>query len=56
MSEETEEIKLTSKQKLFADFYLSDARFNATEAAKMAKYSEKTARLTALGLEAKRID
>lgn len=43
MSEETEEIKLNAQQKVFAEFYLGDAKFNATEAAKLAKYSEKTA-------------
>ena len=37
------EQKLTDKQKLFADLYLGEARFNATKAAKMAGYSEKSA-------------
>lgn len=37
------EKKLTDKQKLFCDFYVGECRFNATKAAKMAGYSEKTA-------------
>lgn len=43
MSEETEEIKLTGKQKLFADYYVGEAHCNGTRAAKLAGYSEKTA-------------
>lgn len=42
MSEETE-IKLTGKQKLFVDYYVGEARHNATKAAKLAGYSEKGA-------------
>jgi phage terminase small subunit len=44
-SEKTEiEKTLTDKQKLFCKFYLGKARFNATKAAILAGYSEKTAR------------
>ena len=43
MSEEIEQIKLTGKQKAFADYYIGGAHFNATKAAKLAGYSEKTA-------------
>lgn len=39
-----EEILLTDKEFLFANYYLGEARFNATEAAKLAGYSENTAR------------
>lgn len=39
-----EEIELTDKEYLFANYYLGEARFNATEAAKLAGYSERTAR------------
>jgi len=42
MSEEKEEIKLTGKQKSFCEHYLSDAKFNGSEAARLAGYSEKT--------------
>lgn len=35
---------LTGKQKLFADMYVGEARFNATRAAILAGYSEKTSR------------
>lgn len=44
MSEEKEQLKLTGKQKLFADYYIGEANLNATRAAIMAGYSEKTAR------------
>lgn len=37
----TEEVRLTRKQKLFVDYYLQS--FNATDAARRAGYSEKTA-------------
>lgn len=40
----TEEMKLTGKQKLFADYYVGEANLNATKAAIRAGYSEKTAR------------
>jgi phage terminase small subunit len=45
MSEETieNEIDLNPKQKAFCEKYLNEAKFNATEAAKLAGYSEKTA-------------
>jgi phage terminase small subunit len=43
MSEEVQEITLTTKQKLFVDAYVGEARFNATKAALLAGYSEKTA-------------
>jgi len=43
MSEKGENIKLTDKQKLFVDYYVGEARQNATKAAKFAGYSEKTA-------------
>lgn len=36
--------RLTTKQKLFADFYVGEARFNATKAAVLSGYSEKTAK------------
>jgi phage terminase small subunit len=39
-----EQILLTDKEYLFANYYLGDARFNATEAAKLAGYSERSAR------------
>lgn len=39
-----EEFEFTDKEFQFANFYLGEARFNATEAAKLAGYSEKTAR------------
>jgi len=45
MSEEVEEIKLTGKQRLFADYYVGEANLNATKAAIRAGYSEKTARM-----------
>ncbi len=38
MSEETEEIKLTGKQRLFADYYVGEAHFNGTKAAELAGY------------------
>lgn len=44
MSEEKEEIKLTPKQKLFTDYYIGEARQNAAKAARLAGYSEKTAK------------
>lgn len=44
MSEkEKEKLKLTGKQKKFADYYLGEAKFNASEAARLAGYSKKTA-------------
>lgn len=43
-SEEVEEIKLTPKQKLFADYYVGEANLNATKAAIRAGYSEKSAK------------
>ncbi|MFL0684605.1 MAG: terminase small subunit [Algoriphagus aquaeductus] len=39
-----EQIELTDKEYRFANYYLGEARFNATEAAKLAGYSERTAR------------
>ncbi|MFC3417178.1 terminase small subunit [Algoriphagus hitonicola] len=39
-----EHIELTDKEYRFANYYLGEARFNATEAAKLAGYSERTAR------------
>lgn len=36
--------ELTDKEYRFANYYLGEARFNATEAAKLAGYSERTAR------------
>lgn len=44
MSEEVEEIKLTGKQKLFADYYIGEANLNAAKAAIRAGYSEKSAK------------
>lgn len=44
MSGEVQEKKLTGKQKLFADYYIGEANLNATRAAILAGYSEKTAR------------
>lgn len=38
------QIELTDKEYRFANYYLGEARFNATEAAKLAGYSERTAR------------
>lgn len=35
---------LTDKEYIFANFYLGEAKFNATEAAKLAGYSKRTAR------------
>lgn len=35
---------LTTKEGLFANYYMGDAQFNATKAAILAGYSEKTAR------------
>ncbi|MDN3689664.1 terminase small subunit [Cyclobacterium jeungdonense] len=37
-------MKLSSKESLFANYYLGEAGFNATKAAKLAGYSEYTAR------------
>ena len=37
-------IKLTDKEFLFANYYIGEAQFNATEAAKSAGYSERSAR------------
>lgn len=39
-----QELELTDKEYRFANYYLGEARFNATEAAKLAGYSERTAR------------
>jgi phage terminase small subunit len=39
-----ESLGLTDKEYRFANYYLGEARFNATEAAKLAGYSERTAR------------
>ncbi|MFD2200194.1 terminase small subunit [Shivajiella indica] len=39
-----DQIELTEKEYRFANYYLGEARFNATEAAKLAGYSENTAR------------
>ena len=36
--------RLTDKEYLFANYYLGEANLNATEAARLAGYSEKTAR------------
>jgi len=44
MAKEKDKIKLTPKQKIFCHEYIID--WNATRAAKVAKYSEKTARQT----------
>lgn len=38
------QFELTDKEYRFANYYLGQARFNATEAAKLAGYSERTAR------------
>lgn len=35
----------TDKQEMFISFYLGEARFNATQAAKMAGYSEHSAQV-----------
>lgn len=50
MSEE-KEIKLTGKQKKFADAYLGEALFNATKAAKIAGYSGTDITLASVGYE-----
>jgi phage terminase small subunit len=39
-----EQFDLTDKEYRFANYYLGEARFNATEAAKLAGYSHNTAR------------
>lgn len=39
-----EQIKLTEKEMMFCEYYLGEANKNATQAAKKAGYSEKTAR------------
>jgi phage terminase small subunit len=41
---EQKDIKLTGKQKLFADYYVGEANLNATKAAIRAGYSPKTAK------------
>lgn len=41
---DSESLGLTDKEYRFANYYLGEARFNATEAAKLAGYSERTAR------------
>lgn len=41
---ENGQFQLTDKEYRFANYYLGEARFNATEAAKLAGYSERTAR------------
>ena len=38
-------IKLTPKQKLFCEYYLGSSMFNATDAARRAGYSKKTAQV-----------
>lgn len=43
MCEEKPKSGLTRKQELFCDLYLTEARFNGSEAARLAGYSEKTA-------------
>jgi phage terminase small subunit len=42
--ENGEQIRLSEREKLFCEYYLADANRNATEAAILAGYSEKTAR------------
>jgi phage terminase small subunit len=42
--ENGEQIRLSEREKLFCEYYLADAKRNASEAAKMAGYSEKTAK------------
>lgn len=44
-------IKLTGKQKFFADFYLSEAHFNGTLAAQLAGYQGNKATLAAVACE-----
>ena len=39
-----EKFLLTEKEHLFANYYLGEAKMNATEAAKLAGYSEHSAR------------
>ncbi|HEY0429002.1 MAG TPA: terminase small subunit [Pyrinomonadaceae bacterium] len=51
MSDEREEIKLTPKQKLFADYYLHEAHFNGTKAAELAEYKGNRATLAAVAYE-----
>lgn len=51
MSEEVKETKLVGKQKLFADYYLSEARFNGTKAAELAEYKGNKATLAAVAYE-----
>ena len=43
MCEEKPKSGLTRKQEAFCDFYLTEAKFNGSEAARLAGYSEKTA-------------
>lgn len=51
MSEDQKEIKLTGKQKLFADFYIGEANLNATKAARLAGYKGKDSSLSQIGYE-----
>jgi hypothetical protein len=48
--ENGEQIRLSEREKLFCEYYLADAGRNATEAAKLAGYSEKTAKQQATRL------
>lgn len=51
MSKENKELKLTGKQKLFADLYLSEAHFNATKAAELAGYKGNNSTLRSIASE-----
>lgn len=49
MSETEQEIKLTGKQKLFADYYVGEASLNATRAARLAGYKGDENTLAVIG-------
>lgn len=51
MSQEHDEKKLKPKQKLFADYYLTEAHFNGTEAARLSDYKGNNATLAAVAYE-----
>lgn len=51
MSEEKEEIKLTGKQKVFADYYIGEANLNGFRAAKLARYKGSDATLRSIASE-----
>lgn len=51
MQDELKEEKLKGKQKLFADYYLSEAHFNGTKAAELAEYKGNKATLAQMAYE-----